>query len=83
MTGPPTPLFRPLVAAGGAVYMTLERLEEKGLLTSHLTDPTPERGGRSKRVYAVTATALVALRDSRRALMRMWDDIEAALEGGA
>jgi DNA-binding PadR family transcriptional regulator len=67
----------------GAVYMTLERLEEKGLLTSHLTDPTPERGGRSKRVYAVTATALVALRDSRRALMRMWDDIEAALEGGA
>jgi hypothetical protein len=34
-------------------------------------------------VYAVTATALVALRDSRRALMRMWADIEAALEGGA
>jgi PadR family transcriptional regulator PadR len=65
----------------GAVYMTLERLEEKGLLTSHLTEPTPERGGRSKRVYAVTANAVVALRDSRRALLRMWADIEGALEG--
>lgn len=65
----------------GAVYMTLDRLEEKGLLTSSLTEPIAERGGRSKRVYAVTANAVAALRDSRRALLRMWADIEAALEG--
>lgn len=65
----------------GAVYMTLERLEDKGLLSSRLTEPTPERGGRSKRVYAVTPAAVSALRESRRGLLRMWADIETALEG--
>jgi PadR family transcriptional regulator, regulatory protein PadR len=64
----------------GAVYMTLERLQDKGLLRSHLADPTPERGGRSKRIYAITPIALIALRDARRALLRMWADIETALE---
>lgn len=61
--------------ARGAVYMTLDRLEKKGLLTSYLTDPTPERGGRAKRCYRVTKPALAALRDSRRALMRLWEGI--------
>ena len=53
--------------ARGAVYMTLDRLEKKGLLSSYLTDPTPERGGRAKRCYRVTKPALAALRESRRA----------------
>jgi DNA-binding PadR family transcriptional regulator len=65
----------------GAVYMTLERLEDKGFLRSRMTEPTAERGGRSRRVYAVTASAVAALRETRRALLRMWADIETALEG--
>ena len=64
--------------ARGAVYMTLDRLEKKALLTSRLTDPTPERGGRAKRCYTVTPPALGALRASRRALMRLWEGLERA-----
>jgi PadR family transcriptional regulator PadR len=59
-------------AARGAIYMTLDRLEKKGLLASYLTDPTPERGGRAKRCYRVTKNALSALHDSRRALQQLW-----------
>ena len=62
-------------SARGAIYMTLDRLEKKGLLSSYLTDPTPERGGRAKRCYRVTKPALVALRASRRALLNLWDGV--------
>lgn len=61
--------------ARGAVYMTLDRLEKKGLLSSYLTDPTPERGGRAKRCYRVTKPAMAALRESRRALLRLWEGL--------
>ena len=53
--------------ARGAVYMTLDRLEKKGLLRSTLTDPTPERGGRAKRCYAVTAAAVACHIDAHSA----------------
>ena len=59
----------------GAVYMTLDRLEKKGLLTSHLAAPTPERGGRAKRCYRVTRQAKAALHESRRALVRLWEGL--------
>jgi PadR family transcriptional regulator PadR len=39
----------------GAVYTTLARLEEKNLVSSHVGDPTPERGGRAKRFYRLEA----------------------------
>ncbi|MEZ5315963.1 MAG: helix-turn-helix transcriptional regulator [Vicinamibacterales bacterium] len=58
--------------ARGAIYMTLDRLEKKGLLQSYLTDPTPERGGRARRCYRVTRPALAALDASRRALEALW-----------
>lgn len=58
--------------ARGAVYMTLDRLEKKGLLSSFLTAPTAERGGRAKRCYQPTRAALASLRDSRRALLNLW-----------
>jgi DNA-binding PadR family transcriptional regulator len=61
--------------ARGAVYMTLDRLEKKGLLSSYLIDPTPERGGRAKRCYRVTKPAMAALRESRRALQRLWEGL--------
>src|SRR5207245_3572384 len=56
----------------GSVYITLDRLETKGYLRSRLADPTPERGGRAKRYYALRARAIAALRDSRRALVAPW-----------
>ena len=41
----------------GAVYVTLDRLEDKGLISSWLSDPTPQRGGRSKRFYRLRPSA--------------------------
>jgi DNA-binding PadR family transcriptional regulator len=61
--------------ARGAVYMTLDRLEKKGLLSSYITPPTAERGGRAKRCYRITKPALAALRASQRALVRLWDGV--------
>ena len=66
--------------ARGAVYMTLDRLEKKGLLKSTLSEPTAERGGRAKRCYAVTRPAVQALRASRRTLLSLWDGLEPLLE---
>lgn len=63
--------------ARGAVYMTLDRLEKKGLLASYLTEPTAERGGRAKRCYRVTKPATAALKESRRALVSLWEGLEA------
>jgi PadR family transcriptional regulator len=66
--------------ARGAVYMTLDRLETKGLLASYLTEPTTERGGRAKRCYRVTKPALAALRESRRALLNLWEGLGAGAD---
>lgn len=60
----------------GALYRTLDRLEEKGYVTSWFGDPTPERGGRSKRYFKVQPSGLRALRTSREALAAMWDGLE-------
>jgi DNA-binding PadR family transcriptional regulator len=62
----------------GALYRTFDRLEEKGYLSSSFSDPTPERGGRSKRYFKITATAVEALRDSRKTLAAMWEGLEHA-----
>ncbi len=64
--------------ASGAIYMTLDRLEKKGLLVSSLSEPVAERGGRAKRCYKVTKPALAALKHSRRALISLWDGLELA-----
>ena len=63
----------------GSVYITLDRLETKGYLRSRLADPTPERGGRAKRYYALRPRAIAALRDSRRALVALWRDLDRVL----
>jgi PadR family transcriptional regulator PadR len=44
----------------GALYTTLDRLESKGLLSSRMGDPTPQRGGRAKRMVRVTAKGIQA-----------------------
>jgi PadR family transcriptional regulator PadR len=54
------------------VYATLEKLQEKGYVSSDLADPTPERGGRAKRYFSVTAQGLKKVRETQRTLVRLW-----------
>jgi PadR family transcriptional regulator PadR len=65
----------------GSIYAALERLEDKGFVTSSLGDPTPERGGRAKRYFRVTPTGVRALKMTRTALTKLWSGIPV-LEGG-
>lgn len=67
--------------AFATVYSTLERLQRKGLVTSHLGDPSPERGGRAKRYFRVTKAGLQAVREAKRNLVRLWRGLRE-LEGG-
>jgi len=48
----------------GAVYVSLERLQEKGFISSSLSDPTPERGGKAKRFFTVERDGALALKES-------------------
>ena len=57
--------------APGALYTTLDRLEEKGLVTSKYGDPTPERGGRAKRYFTVTARGVRGVARAQRAYQRL------------
>jgi PadR family transcriptional regulator, regulatory protein PadR len=66
--------------ARGALYTALERLEAKRCVRSHLSDPLPERGGRARRCFSVTPAGLSALRASRRALLQLWQGLDAVLE---
>jgi DNA-binding PadR family transcriptional regulator len=59
----------------GALYTALDRLERKGYLRSVMSDPTPERGGRSKRHFRLQPAGATALRRSRELLNRMWRGI--------
>jgi len=62
----------------GAVYATLDRLEDKGLVESALGEPTAERGGRAKRTFLVTAEGVSALKQSHEAVERMADGVSFA-----
>jgi DNA-binding PadR family transcriptional regulator len=63
--------------AVGALYTALDRLERKGCVASSMSDPTPERGGRSRRYYRLRAAGATALRQSREAVDRMWAGLPA------
>lgn len=69
-------LSAPRKAVLGAVYATLDRLEDKGLVSSWLSDPTPERGGRAKRHYRLEEAGRQALREAARTARRICDTIE-------
>lgn len=56
----------------GTIYVTLDRLEDKGYLRSRFSAPTGERGGKSKRCFRLEPAAVAALQDSQRALARLW-----------
>ncbi len=66
--------------ARGAVYITLDRLVQKGYLRSWLGDSTAERGGRAKRYFELTKVGKEALRASRDALVNLWSGYESAIE---
>ena len=68
-------LARPKAVSLGAIYVTLDRLEDKGFVASWLTDPTPERGGRAKRCYRLEAVGERALQESAVTAKRIWEAI--------
>jgi DNA-binding PadR family transcriptional regulator len=61
--------------APGALYTALERLETKGLISSRMSDPTPQRGGRAKRHVTVTAAGNEALKRAVRAYDRLLEGL--------
>ena len=63
-----------------AVYTTLDRLEAKGLLRSWVGDPTPQRGGRRRKFYALKPAGVAALRHAYQAFTAMADGLERRLE---
>jgi len=63
----------------GALYKTLERMEDKGYLTWSTEEATPERGGHPRRLFSVTPTGVEVLRASREALLRLWDGLDPIL----
>ena len=64
----------------GALYTTLDRLEERGLVTSSLGDPTPQRGGRAKRFFKVSAKGAEAVARVQRGYRRLLEGVR--LPGG-
>jgi len=59
----------------GAIYEPLYRLEAKGFVRSFLTDPTNERGGRSKRVFSVMEQGKKALLEHKKVRDELWDKV--------
>jgi PadR family transcriptional regulator, regulatory protein PadR len=72
-------LARPKKISLGAIYVTLDRLEDKGFVSSWLSDPTSERGGRAKRCYRVEALGEQALQESAATAMRISEAITKVL----
>ena len=64
----------------GTIYKTLARLEAKGLVASRVGDPTPERGGRAKRHFVITAAGQRAVRASFTSLRRMAAGLDVGLD---
>jgi DNA-binding PadR family transcriptional regulator len=62
--------------ARAAVYVTLRRLEEKAFVSSWMSDPTPERGGKGRRYVKLEAAGVRALREARQASERMWRGLD-------
>jgi PadR family transcriptional regulator len=58
-----------------AVYAALDRLEQKGLVSSAVGTPTAERGGRAKRFFTVTYRGIREVKQAQRALESLWSDL--------
>ena len=63
------------------VYMVMRRLYGQGYLTSRVGTSDPERGGRPRRYYRVDRDAVLpTLRESRRAMLTLWQGLEPLLD---
>lgn len=62
----------------GAVYVTMRRLEKRGLVTSWMSEPTGERGGKARRCVRVEPEGLRLLSEARRTMERMWGELDPA-----
>jgi PadR family transcriptional regulator, regulatory protein PadR len=67
--------------SSGALYTTLDRLEKKGLLISRTGEPTPQRGGRAKRYYNVTAQGAAAIARAQQAFRNMLEGLKLPTGG--
>jgi PadR family transcriptional regulator PadR len=67
----------------GAVYATLDRLSTKGLVSSAMSDPTPERGGRAKRSFRLTGAGINAVNRTQQDLSNMLEGLEFPAPGVA
>jgi PadR family transcriptional regulator, regulatory protein PadR len=65
----------------GALYTTLDRLEEKGYVSSRIGEKTAERGGRAKKYFRITAAGSAALKESYSATLHMAQGLESILGG--
>lgn len=65
-----------------AVYVTLQRLEKKGLVSTRMGDPLPERGGKGRRLVRLEPSGFEAVRDTQEAFVSMWGGLGPALERG-
>ncbi len=63
-----------------AVYITLRRLEKKRLLSSWMSDPISERGGKPRRCVQMEPEGRRLLQQSRKLMEQMWDGLDQALE---
>lgn len=64
----------------GSIYVTLDRLESKGAITSTMSEPRSERGGRPRRMISITEEGKAQLQRSRQALLTLWDGLEEAMD---
>jgi PadR family transcriptional regulator PadR len=65
----------------GALYTTLDRLEQKGYVSSKVGEPTAERGGRAKKFFQVEGLGAATLKQNFRATLRMAEGIEPLIGG--
>jgi DNA-binding PadR family transcriptional regulator len=63
-----------------AVYVTLSRLEKKGLVRSWMGEPSPTRGGRAKRYFELADEGREALEESREVFDQLWDGLKLEAE---
>ena len=67
----------------GIIYAALERLEAKGLVTSSMGDPSPERGGKAKRYFRLTGKGVREVRETQRTLKKLWSGLPQLAGGKA
>jgi PadR family transcriptional regulator, regulatory protein PadR len=65
----------------GSVYAALDRMERKGLVRSAMSDPTPERGGKRRRLFQVTPAGLRVVREVKRAREALWNAVPRTARG--